>query len=61
MEKTANRSFVSLDRAPVGHRLTATEIIGGVECLVVLERDSSGRYREISCRPAPQPCPAAVQ
>ncbi len=28
-------------------RLTATQMIDGVECRVVLERDPSGRYREV--------------
>ena len=28
-------------------RLTATQMIDGVECCVVLERDPSGHYREV--------------
>ncbi len=34
-----------------GIRLTATQVIGGVECRITLERDDSGRYREIMLTP----------
>ena len=34
-----------------GNRVTATEVIDGVIHLVVLERDASGRYREVSVTP----------
>jgi hypothetical protein len=32
-------------------RLTATEMIGGVECRIVLEKDASGQYREVMLTP----------
>jgi hypothetical protein len=33
------------------NRLTATEIIGGIECRIVLEKDASGQYREVMLTP----------
>ena len=36
---------------PRANRLTATEIIGGVECRIILEKDDSGQYREVMLTP----------
>lgn len=33
-------------------RLTATEEIGGVKCVITLEKGRDGRYREIKLTPA---------
>jgi len=36
------------------NRFTATEVIGGIKCVVILEKDNAGNYREIalsSCKP----------
>ena len=41
----------------VPERVTATEVIGGVEHLVVLEQDGSGCYQEVSVRPVPKANP----
>ena len=36
---------------PRADRITATEVINGVQHRIVLERDAQGRYREVSLTP----------
>lgn len=38
---------------PILHRdrVTATEMINGIHCRIVLEQDMFGRYRELTIRP----------
>ena len=33
------------------NRVTATEVVGEVECIITLEQDDSGCYREIKLTP----------
>lgn len=33
--------------------LTAKEVIGDIECEIVLEQDASGQYREVMLTPVP--------
>ena len=36
-------------------RVTATEMIGGVECRITLEQDDYGRYHEVDLSPVTEP------
>jgi hypothetical protein len=45
LEKS-DRSAVTFD-ARTSRRVTATETIGGRRCVITLERDENGHYREV--------------
>jgi hypothetical protein len=50
--ETAPQSMKEKNR---GKSLTAKEVIGGIECQIVLELDSSGQYREVTLTPVGNP------
>ena len=41
----------SADTSRIPDRITATEVIGDMECRITLEKDSHGCYREIDLTP----------
>ena len=55
MEKSKNDVFfVSPEKTRSNRKpyLTATEVIDGVKCIITLEKDREGVYREVKLSPA---------
>jgi hypothetical protein len=48
---TDDYRIVNTDHDPSGHRVTATELIDGVQHLLILEQDATGCYREVTLEP----------